>query len=232
MLFSPCAFDQLHIPPPAVTTMPMGPVCSECGIIRKSSRKFSCCAPGGSWFENCGRFSNADLEHTWYEGVQACKAQYHVVMGQQMHAFQPKRNDTASDDVITDMDSKAVIVTSHMLASMRAQMPTPMTSTRSIATAPCNLKVYDAGTTTFNALTIPISTITRTLAKISTTRKTIILPINGTNRNSTHSSLNDIPTTSWTHTPVSASVTTRACLSMLSPLMLAQYYRCLLVTSR
>ena len=47
-------------------------VCSKCGTIGKSS-KMSCCGSGGSWFTKCGGFGNAQLRHTWQEGIQACK---------------------------------------------------------------------------------------------------------------------------------------------------------------
>ena len=48
--------------------------CSKCGTIPKSG-KMSCCARGGSWFKNCGGAGNTKLQHTWYEGIQACKEQ-------------------------------------------------------------------------------------------------------------------------------------------------------------
>ena len=56
----------------AVTSMTtVSPVCVKCGIIKKSG-KSSCCGRGGSWFRNCGGV--AKLRHTWYEGIQSCKA--------------------------------------------------------------------------------------------------------------------------------------------------------------
>merc|ERR1712032_1428143 len=48
-------------------------VCPKCGIIAKSG-KSSCCGRGGSWFKNCGGAGNTKLRHTWYQGIQACKA--------------------------------------------------------------------------------------------------------------------------------------------------------------
>ena len=47
-------------------------VCPKCGVIKKSG-KANCCARGGSWFGNCGSVSNAQFDHTWSEGSQACK---------------------------------------------------------------------------------------------------------------------------------------------------------------
>ena len=46
--------------------------CSQCGTTKKSST-LSCCARGGAWFKNCGDAGDTDFEHTWSEGIQACK---------------------------------------------------------------------------------------------------------------------------------------------------------------
>merc|ERR1712113_1138023 len=46
--------------------------CSKCGTIKKSG-KTSCCGRGGSWFRNCGGGGNSNLDHTWFEGIRACK---------------------------------------------------------------------------------------------------------------------------------------------------------------
>ena len=53
-----------------MTATAISPVCRRCGTIEKSG-KSSCCGRGGSWFRNCG---SAKLDHTWYEGIQVCKA--------------------------------------------------------------------------------------------------------------------------------------------------------------
>ena len=42
--------------------------CSKCSTNKNG--KSSCCARGGSWFQKCG---NAGDDHTWAEGVEACK---------------------------------------------------------------------------------------------------------------------------------------------------------------
>ena len=47
---------------------PSSITCSKCGIF-KQSRVASCCAPGGSWFNECG----PEFDHSWTEGVQVCK---------------------------------------------------------------------------------------------------------------------------------------------------------------
>jgi len=46
--------------------------CSKCGTFGKSGR-VSCCAPGGAWFKNCGGAGNRNVDHRWFEGVDACK---------------------------------------------------------------------------------------------------------------------------------------------------------------
>ena len=49
------------------------PLCPKCGINAKSG-KLSCCAPGGAWFKKCGGVGDASFDHTWTEGIQACKS--------------------------------------------------------------------------------------------------------------------------------------------------------------
>ena len=48
-------------------------VCPKCGSAKKSGKR-SCCAPGGAWFKNCGDAGDTEVDHTWAEGVQACKS--------------------------------------------------------------------------------------------------------------------------------------------------------------
>ena len=47
--------------------------CSKCGTVKKSG-KHSCCARGGAWFKKCGDVGDKNVDHTWAEGVQACKS--------------------------------------------------------------------------------------------------------------------------------------------------------------
>ena len=49
-----------------------GSECSKCGTTKKSG-KHSCCAPGGAWFKNCGDAGDKTFDHTWAEGIHACK---------------------------------------------------------------------------------------------------------------------------------------------------------------
>ena len=63
----------VYISTSAVTVVTRtAPVCPKCAAIKKSG-KLSCCAPGGAWFKSCGTSGNSNTEHTWLEGVQACK---------------------------------------------------------------------------------------------------------------------------------------------------------------
>ena len=47
--------------------------CPKCGVNAKSGKK-SCCAPGGSWFPNCGDPGDTRFVHTWTEGAKACRS--------------------------------------------------------------------------------------------------------------------------------------------------------------
>merc|ERR1712032_1386329 len=69
-------------------------VCLRCGTIAKSGKP-SCCGRGGSWFKNCGGGGNTKLQHSWYEGMQACKRRPHsrTAAGQQENAAQQKGID-------------------------------------------------------------------------------------------------------------------------------------------
>ena len=51
------------------TTTTLGSVCPQCGVMQKSG-KVSCCGRAGSWFGHCR--SDAERDHTWQEGVDAC----------------------------------------------------------------------------------------------------------------------------------------------------------------
>ena len=67
--------------------MAISSVCPKCGAITKSGKN-SCCGRGGSWFRNCGSAGKAKLDHTWHEGIQACRtrSQLKTASGQQSNA--------------------------------------------------------------------------------------------------------------------------------------------------
>ena len=46
--------------------------CPMCGTNKKSG-KLSCCARGGAWFRKCGDVRDTTFDHTWADGVQACR---------------------------------------------------------------------------------------------------------------------------------------------------------------
>ena len=52
-------------------------VCPVCAPTKGCSRNcvMSCCARGGSWFKTCCK-PGANCEHTWTEGIQACKRKF------------------------------------------------------------------------------------------------------------------------------------------------------------
>ena len=53
-------------------------VCPNCGTAKKSGKR-SCCARGGAWFKKCGDAGDTKFEHTWAEGVQACKNDWPLI---------------------------------------------------------------------------------------------------------------------------------------------------------
>ena len=61
------------MPSAATSPSPVSPVCTKCGTFRKSGKR-SCCARGGTWYENCGDDGDTDFDHTWTEGKTACKS--------------------------------------------------------------------------------------------------------------------------------------------------------------
>ena len=50
-------------------------VCPKCGTTKKSG-KLSCCARDGAWFKNCGDAGDKKFDHTWVEGIEACKRKF------------------------------------------------------------------------------------------------------------------------------------------------------------
>ena len=97
--------------------MTVSSVCSTCGTIEKSG-KLSCCGGGGSWFKNCGSTGKTHLDHTWYEGIQACKAreQSKTAIGQQLNAVQQIGFD--SSDSAGKTKSNTVITSTNMSTSL------------------------------------------------------------------------------------------------------------------
>ena len=57
----------------AVTTSASTPpiTCPKCGATNLG--KLSCCFRGATWFKKCGDVGDPNFEHTWFDGIQACK---------------------------------------------------------------------------------------------------------------------------------------------------------------
>ena len=47
--------------------------CLQCSTF-SNSRKVSCCARGGSWFNECGDDGDTAFAHTWSEGIRTCRS--------------------------------------------------------------------------------------------------------------------------------------------------------------
>merc|ERR1712157_84473 len=46
--------------------------CPKCILIKKTGKR-SCCYRGGAWFKKCGNPGDRNFEHTWNDGIRACK---------------------------------------------------------------------------------------------------------------------------------------------------------------
>ena len=75
----------------------------------KKSGKLSCCGSDGFWFGNCGSAGDKKHDHSWHEGLQACKAQSqsNLVIGQQLNSIHQHTNAFSNGAV--DANSRAVI---------------------------------------------------------------------------------------------------------------------------
>ena len=106
MLFLHALYQQSYV---VAATTAVTFVCPKCGIAKKSG-KMSCCGVSGSWFGNCGSVRDTRIGHTWYEGLQACKAQAQskTVMGQELSDVSQERNES-SNGVVT-LHYKSVVM--------------------------------------------------------------------------------------------------------------------------
>ena len=71
-LISTSAFAAETSSPTSAFAVSSGNGCAKC-VSTKKSGKYSCCARGGAWFNNCGDEGDAKYNHTWVEGNQACR---------------------------------------------------------------------------------------------------------------------------------------------------------------
>ena len=150
----------------------------------------SCCGRGGSWFKNCGG-GNTKLQHTWYEGIRACKvrSKSKIIIGHENGGVQQNRIDSSQ---IADMANYKTVIaaTNAFTFTLSVNTSTPMPDTTPIVASTH---------TTDNVL---ITTLVHNFMTIST------------NIEITNTSTNNLITRS-THTPTSTSVTTQRCVNLL-----------------
>ena len=137
---------------PSGTTTIAVPVCLRCGIIRKSGKP-SCCGRGGSWFKNCGRAGNTKSQHTWYEGMQACKShsQFKTVIDNQLNDAQQQQGLDSSQGADMENYTSIIVVTdTFVFASVNTS--TPMSDTTSSVTSNASM-IYSTHTSAIKAIT-------------------------------------------------------------------------------
>ena len=79
-LLIPASAEPVSEVPNTTSATAMTSACAKCGVMRKSGKR-SCCVSGGAWFKQCGNPGDAKFEHTWSEGIRACKAYHDSVKG-------------------------------------------------------------------------------------------------------------------------------------------------------
>ena len=89
----------------------------------KKSGKPSCCADGGSWFGKCGATGNTKLQHTWHEGIHACKERQSktAVIGVRQSAVQ--RNSRSSPDSANATNSREATAAAQLMTPTSANSP-------------------------------------------------------------------------------------------------------------
>ena len=105
LVFIRSSFTQIYINTTVAATR-IPPVCPKCAAIKKSG-KLSCCAPGGTWFQNCGTSRNSDVDHTWVEGVQACKHVVSLFLGMSKSQI-TLINQTTNTQPLNDVEQKTI----------------------------------------------------------------------------------------------------------------------------
>ena len=120
---------------PATSTTPASPVCHTCGTIAQSG-KLSCCARGGSWFGKCGATANVKGQHTWYQGIQVCRArQAKATIEQQQNVIERNSNNDGIPVHELALESSAynngstpvkVIATTALLAAVTTNSMEPL----------------------------------------------------------------------------------------------------------
>ena len=86
------ALARVQAPGPEQTSS----VCLTCATLKKSGKR-SCCARGGSWYNDCGPATELRFGHTWVEGLRACalnQVERHVMSGLEKPMVQPPNATT------------------------------------------------------------------------------------------------------------------------------------------
>ena len=171
----------------------------------------SCCGRDGSWFKKCG---SANFDHTWYEGIQACKAsleQSQLGLGQPgLNPADQKRNHSSNGVGI--IKSKKVI-TAALLKFMSANAPTRIPQAKSIVTpAYTRVNALIRSSTHLSADT-PRST-TGSAQPPDTTSRTYDKGTAMTTFASTHTPT-PMPAITTTHSSTSVSATRKGCKILL-----------------
>ena len=164
---------------PAATTTTISFACSKCGTIKKSG-KTSCCGLGGSWFRNCGSGGNSKLDHTWFEGIWACKvrAQSKTAIDQRLHAVPQLHVSTGADvahrkAVITAATISTLTPTNTSTVTLGKTIPI-VASTNTPDNSPMNISTtmsdstspeHDTGTTNLNTMLTTITSTSTNLLK-------------------------------------------------------------------
>ena len=94
----------------------------------------SCCIRGGSWFKNCGAAGNTKVEHTWYEGIQACNTRRQSKIALQLNAA-PENSHASADNADKVINPKAFIMAEMMFASAPANMSTRIPDVTGVMTS-------------------------------------------------------------------------------------------------
>ena len=180
MFFSFLYLTNARIQTLEATKTGVSPVCLKCGAIAKSGG-ISCCGRGGSWFRNCGGAGNSNLEHTWHEGIRACKtrARSKAAIGQQLNAAQQLKSSNGAGT----RNSKAVITAAKTFEFRSVNPPTqtPRTaSTNTLIPTPDSISTgYDTGTaitTTIATTATPTMTTTIMMAATTMGNRTVVEP--------------------------------------------------------
>ena len=206
------------MPTPEVTRTHTSSECLKCGSSQTFG-KLSCCARGGSWFEHCGNAGNGLRSHTWYEGIEVCKARhFQTAVDPELHASQAETN-ASSGDVNTSMNSKTVIVSAYVATSAPANTsalmsdaaPIPASTTTSINTSArmpndtpvpstvlLHTPILESATSYTGATTtraIPALTSTLMHAEVNISTPILLLPPNNPSTNSEKGTIIKLMTT-------------------------------------